>query len=205
MRFVVTAGPTREYLDAVRILSNPSTGKMGFAVAAAAAGRGHETVLIAGPVNLPTPKGVERVDVVSARDMLKAVRAALTPDSVLVATAAVADFRPKRRAARKLHKAEMARQIELVPNPDILKTAKARFKVGFAAETDAVEASAAAKCRAKGLRLIVANDVSRPGAGFAADTNIASFVSPDGTVEKLPLMTKRRLAAKLVERIESWS
>lgn len=204
MRFVVTAGPTREHLDAVRFLSNPSTGKMGFAVAEAAAKRGHETVLVSGPVSLKTPKGVTRIDVTSARDMLKAVQSALTPDDVLVATAAVADFRPKSCAKRKLHKGEMVETLELVPNPDILKSAKARFKVGFAAETNAVEASAAKKCRAKGLRLIVANDVTRPGAGFAADTNIASFISSDGTVERLPLMTKRRLAAKLVERIESW-
>lgn len=204
MRFVITAGPTREAIDAVRFISNPSTGKMGFAVAEAAAKRGHEAVLISGPVNLKTPKGVRRIDVTSAREMLKAVKALLTADSVFVGTAAVADFRPKTCARRKLHKAEMGRTIELVKNPDIIAQVKCRAKVGFAAETDGVEASAMEKCRRKNLRMIVANDVTQKGAGFGTDTNVAAFVSADGTVERLPLMSKRKLAGKLVERILSW-
>ena len=129
MRIIVTAGPTREYLDPVRFLSNPSTGKMGFAIAAEAARRGHEVVLVAGPVALKTPKGVERVDVVSAREMLSAVEAALgdskrttAREAVLIATAAVADWRPAKCAAKKLKKGEMSGTLNLVRNPDILKT-----------------------------------------------------------------------------------
>ena len=204
MRFVITAGPTREHLDAVRFLSNPSTGKMGFAVAEAAAQAGHEVFLVAGPVQLTTPSQVSRINVTSARDMMKAVRKVLTPDSVLVATAAVADFRPKRVAKRKLHKVEMPRTIELEPNPDILARAKCRIKVGFAAETDDLLASAASKCARKKLKMIVANDVTRPGAGFAVDTNEAVFLFPDGTMERQPLMTKKRLARKIIERISQW-
>ena len=205
MRFVITAGPTREYLDAVRFLSNPSTGKMGFAVAEAAARAGHEVVLVAGPVQLKTPPKVVRVDVTSACEMMQAVKESLTPDSVLVATAAVADFRPKAQAKRKLHKTEMPRTIELTPNPDILARAKCRFKVGFAAETDDLIKSAASKCARKHLDMIVANDVTRPGAGFATDTNEATFLFPDGHEERQPLMAKKRLARKIIERISQWS
>ena len=122
MRFVVTAGPTREFIDPVRFLSNPSTGRMGFAVARAARAAGHEVTLIAGPVALKTPPGVTRIDVVSARDMLNAVRTIIARADVLVMTAAVADWRPARRAARKLKKTEMSDTLHLVRNPDILKT-----------------------------------------------------------------------------------
>ena len=148
-RFVVTAGPTREHLDPVRFLSNPSTGKMGFAVAGAAARRGCETVLVAGPVALKTPAGVKRVDVVSAREMLAAVKAAVADggETVLVATAAVADWRPAKCAARKLKKRRMPDVLKLVRNPDILKTVKGVRKVGFAAETGAPVKEAARKCR----------------------------------------------------------
>ena len=152
MRVVVTAGPTREHLDPVRFLSNPSTGKMGFAIAAEAARRGHEVVLIAGPVALKTPKGVERVDVVSAREMLEACLDAIRNDElgirndgdanstihnssfsvqhssvVFISTAAVADWRPAKCATKKLKKTQMSGMLKLVRNPDILKTiAKAR-------------------------------------------------------------------------------
>ena len=120
MRFVVTAGPTREYIDAVRFLSNPSTGRMGFAVARAARAAGHEVTLIAGPVSLKTPSGVTRIDVVSARDMLNAVRTVIARADVLVMTAAVADWRPAQCASRKLKKTEMSDTLHLVRNPDIL-------------------------------------------------------------------------------------
>ena len=208
MRFLVTAGPTREHIDPVRFLSNPSTGKMGFAVARAAAKAGHEAVLVAGPVALKTPCGVRRVDVVSARDMLAAVMDELPAADVLVMTAAVADWRPAKTASRKLKKGEMKPVLELVRNPDILRTVKkslgaARAKkviVGFAAETGEPTAEASRKCREKGLDLVVANDVTAKGAGFGTDTNVASFVSPDGSVERLPLMTKNALAARIVRR-----
>ncbi len=208
MRFLVTAGPTREHIDPVRFLSNPSTGKMGFAVARAAAKAGHEVVLVSGPVALDTPRGVRRVDVVSARDMLAAVLDELPDADVLVMTAAVADWRPRRTAAKKLKKREMRPVIELARNPDILRTVRRRLGaaragkviVGFAAETGEPTAEAARKCREKGLDLVVANDVTAKGAGFGTDTNVASFVTPDGSIERLPLMSKDALAARIVRR-----
>ena len=241
MRFIVTAGPTREHIDPVRFLSNPSTGRMGFAVARAARDADHEVTLIAGPVALKTPRGVRRVDVVSARDMLAAVQAELNiadanprrtdaincvppvksgllggaqlvapaNATVLVMTAAVADWRPARCAPKKLKKSQMADTIRLVRNPDILKTlsrlpAKERpVLVGFAAETGNAVAEAGRKCHEKKLSLIVANDVTAPGAGFAVDTNRVAFVFPNGTAERLPLMTKRAVARRVVAAAES--
>ena len=239
MKFVITAGPTREHLDPVRFLSNPSTGKMGFAIAAEAARRGHEVTLVAGPVALKTPRGVRRVDVVSARDMLAAVEKELgvasgsresgssrdsrsssfsrnsrasslrAPETVLVATAAVADWRPAKCAAKKLKKGEMSPTLRLVRNPDILKTISGIRKrskaldglrlVGFAAETNDVLAEAARKCREKGLAFIVANDVTQKGCGFGTDTNQVTFVFPDGTLRRFPLMTKRMVARRIID------
>ena len=217
MRIVVTAGPTREYLDPVRFLSNPSTGKMGFAIAAEAARRGHEVVLVAGPVALKTPKGVERVDVVSAREMLEASLGGLEglgglEKVVFISTAAVADWRPAKCAAKKLKKGEMSGVLKLVRNPDILKTVDSCRKrskavglrlVGFAAETDHVLGEAARKCREKGLEFIVANDVTQKGCGFGTDTNRVTFVFPDGRQRKFPLMTKRVVARRILEEIEN--
>lgn len=197
MKIVVTAGPTREFLDPVRFLSNPSTGKMGFAIAAEAARRGHAVTLVAGPVVLKTPKGVRRVDVVSARDMLKRVRAAGA--DLLIATAAVADWRPARCAAKKLKKREMDGTLRLVRNPDILKTVKGLRKVGFAAETNDVLAEAARKCREKHLEFIVANDVTQRGSGFGTDTNRVTVVYPDGRTRAFPLLTKRQVAKRLLD------
>ena len=218
MKIVVTAGPTREYLDPVRFLSNPSTGKMGFAVAAEAARRGHDVTLIAGPVALKTPPGVRRVDVVSARELLeKSLESLKHPNAqtVFVSTAAVADWRPATCAAQKLKKREMSSTLKLVRNPDILKTISQLSKhpnsqtskrpnlllVGFAAETNDVLAEAARKCREKGLAFIVANDVTEAGSGFGTATDRVTFVYPDGRQEKFPLMTKRRVAAALVREI----
>ena len=198
MKVVVTAGPTREFLDPVRFLSNPSTGRMGFAVAAEAARRGHEAVLVAGPVSLPTPKGVRRVDVVSARDMLRETRRAAKGADVLVATAAVADWRPATCAKRKLKKVGMKPFVRLVRNPDVLKTVKCPLKVGFAAETGDPVAEAVRKCREKKLAFVVANDVTAPGAGFGVDTNKVALVFSDGRAKRLPLMSKRTLARRIV-------
>lgn len=205
LSFVVTAGPTREYIDPVRFLSNPSTGKMGFAVARAAAARGHDVTLVAGPVSLRTPKGVRRIDVTSAREMYRAVDAAVRaagPDGVFVATAAVADWRPAMCADRKLKKAAMSGTLKLVRNPDILKSVSGVRKIGFAAETDRVEAEAARKCRAKDLEMIVANDVTEKGAGFGCDTNRVVFLKKDGSVERLPLMSKLSVARRIVRFAE---
>ena len=237
MKIIITAGPTREYLDPVRFLSNPSTGKMGFAIAAESAKRGHDVTLVAGPVALKTPKGVERVDVVNAREMMAAVEAALgdskrttargdskrttargggkrttVGETVLIATAAVADWRPAKCAAKKLKKGEMSGTLKLVRNPDILKTVDSCRKrsktvglrlVGFAAETDHVLGEAARKCREKGLEFIVANDVTQKGCGFGTDTNRVAFVFPDGRQRKFPLMTKRMVARRILEEIEN--
>lgn len=202
MKLVVTAGPTREHLDPVRFLSNPSTGKMGFAVAAEAARLGLEVVLVAGPVALRTPKGVERVDVVSARDMMRETARAAKGADALVATAAVADWRPAHCSRTKLKKREMGGVLRLVRNPDVLKSVRVPLKVGFAAETGGdVAAEARRKCREKSLAFVVANDVTEKGAGFGTDTNRVAFVFPDGEVRRLPLMSKRRVARLVVNEI----
>ena len=213
LHFIVTAGPTREYLDPVRFLSNPSTGRMGFAVARAARRAGHDVTLIAGPVALKTPKGVTRVDVVSARDMLAAVQRVLVSSPAgrpvcLVMTAAVADWRPADCASRKLKKGEMSGTLKLVRNPDILKTLNAALarppfpvplvRIGFAAETGAPTAEAARKCREKGLDLVVGNDVTAAGCGFGTTTNRVTFVHPDGSSEPLPLLSKDAVARRIV-------
>jgi phosphopantothenoylcysteine decarboxylase/phosphopantothenate--cysteine ligase len=201
-RFIVTAGPTREHLDPIRFLSNPSTGKMGFAVAAAAARRGCEVVLVAGPVALKTPSGVRRVDVTSALEMFAAVKEAVQgPGDVLVATAAVADWRPAKCAAVKLKKREMSGVIRLVRNPDIVKSVKGVRKIGFAAETGTALEEAWRKCREKKLEFTVANDVTEKGAGFGCDTNRVAFVFPDGSVKKFPLMSKRAVAGRIVDEV----
>ena len=207
MRFLVTAGPTREHLDPVRFLSNRSTGRMGFAVAAAAAEAGHAVTLVAGPVALATPPGATRVDVVSARDMLAAVQARLDDADVLVMTAAVADWRPRHTAAAKLKKTEMNPVIELEPNPDILKTLAptkgGRLFVGFAAETGDPLPEARRKLAAKGLDLIVANDVSRVDSGFAVETNRVTLIGAEGTFAPLPLMAKLDVAREIVRWCEA--
>lgn len=209
LHFVVSAGPTREHLDPVRFLSNPSTGKMGFAVARAAARRGHGVTLISGPVSLPTPRGVKRIDVVSAREMLAAVLSALDGrEAVFVSTAAVADWRPRRCARKKLKKGAMSGTLELVRNPDILKTlarrksASAVRLVGFAAETGDAVAEAVRKCREKKLEMIVANDVTEKGAGFGCDTNVVTLIWKDGSSKRLPLMSKTAVAGRIVRECE---
>ena len=208
---------------------------MGFAVARAARAAGHDVTLIAGPVSLKTPPGVRRIDVISARDMLAAVLKEVngerrkvkdeqpftlhpSPLTVLVMTAAVADWRPARCAKRKLKKGEMSDTLKLVRNPDILKTinrqlggprscaAAGLIRIGFAAETGAPAAEAARKCRKKSLDLVVGNDVSEPGSGFGTNTNRVTFVTPDGRVQHLPLMSKLAVAHRIVsfaERIAS--
>lgn len=203
LHFVITAGPTREFLDPVRFLSNPSTGKMGFAVARAAARAGHDVTLVAGPAALKTPRGVKRVDVVSAREMFAAVKEAVTPGCVFVATAAVADWRPAVCAGKKLKKTEMSDVIKLVRNPDILKSVGGCVKIGFAAETNDVLEEAQRKCREKNLAMIVANDVTEKGAGFGSNTNRVVFVYPDGRKEPLKKMSKLAVAGRIVRACEN--
>ena len=197
---VVTAGPTREHIDPVRFLSNPSTGKMGFAVARAAAERGYRVTLVAGPVALRTPRGVQRVDVTSALEMEAAV--ALSDGDVLIATAAVADWRPKICAKAKLKKSAMAGVLELVRNPDILKESNIPRKIGFAAETGDPVAEALRKCREKGLEFCVANDVSEKGCGFGTAANRVAIVRADGGVLRLPKMSKLAVARRIIGELE---
>lgn len=207
MRILVTAGPTREFLDPVRFLSNRSTGKMGYAIAARAAARGHAVTLVSGPVALAAPEGVALVRVVSARDMLAAVEAALPDCEALVMCAAVADWRPKTTAASKLKKRDMVPLIELEPNPDILRTIAprkaGRVFVGFAAETDNLLAEADAKLERKGLDLIVANDVSQPDAGFEVDTNRVVLLARGEALRALPLLSKAAVADAILDWIEA--
>ena len=206
MHLLVTAGPTREFVDPVRFISNRSTGRMGFAVAARAAARGHVVTLVAGPVERPTPPGVTRVNVVSARDMLAAVQARVRDSDALVMCAAVADWRPKRASAIKLKKRHMRPMLELARNPDILAALRPlkgdRVFVGFAAETGDPLPEARRKLAAKGLDLIVANDVSQPDAGFAVETNRVVLVPRGGVAQVLPLLSKRRVAEHVVRWTE---
>jgi phosphopantothenoylcysteine decarboxylase/phosphopantothenate--cysteine ligase len=209
---VVTAGGTREPLDPVRVLANRSSGKMGFEIAAEAARRGAEVVLVAAPAALTTPAGVRRVDVETALEMRDAVYAELARCTVFVAAAAVADFRPAMPAKQKLKKEALADDaglvVELVRNPDILHEVghaggrERRVVVGFAAESEDVLANARKKLERKRCDLVVANDVSRRDAGFDVDTNAVSFVAPGGAVETLPLLSKREVAARLFDRVE---
>lgn len=203
LNFVITAGPTREFIDPVRFLSNPSTGKMGFSIARAAAKLGHKVTLIAGPVALKTPSGVERVDVVSAREMFEAAKEAVSTDCIFIATAAVADWRPKTYATKKLKKTEMSDVIKLVRNPDILKSISGCVKIGFAAETNDVLEEATRKCREKNLAMIVANDVTEDGAGFGTDTNRVVFIYPDGRTMPLKKMSKLAVARRIVRECEN--
>ena len=203
-RVVLTAGPTREGLDPVRFITNHSSGKMGYALAAALRQLGADVTLISGPVNLAAPAGVQRVSVTSALEMLAAVEQQVAGADIFVATAAVADYRPLQQATQKIKKSTDTLSLELVKNPDIVATVARRadkpFTVGFAAETQDVAQYAAAKLKAKGLDLIVANDVSRSDIGFNADDNAVTLLWPDGR-EDLEKMPKERLAGVLAERI----
>jgi phosphopantothenoylcysteine decarboxylase/phosphopantothenate--cysteine ligase len=207
---LVTAGGTREAVDAVRYVGNRSSGKMGFALAAEAARRGAEVVLVAGPSSLATPAGVRRIDVGSALEMRDAVLVELSRATVVVKAAAVADFRPAAPAAGKLSKedlpAETGLTLELVRNPDILaevcRQKGARIVVGFAAESGDLVARARRKLARKGCDLLVANDVSVAGSGFDGEENAVVFVWPDGDVEELPRLSKALVAARILDRVE---
>jgi len=209
MRFLVTAGPTREFMDPVRFISNRSSGKMGYAIAAAARDRGHEVVLISGPVTLPAPTGVSLIPVVSADDMLKAVSSQLESSDVLIMAAAVADWRPTAMSEQKLKKLKTSPVLHLEATPDILQAVRprkgGRLTIGFAAETEDMEAEARRKVVSKGLDMIVANNVSQSDAGFDVDTNRVVFVTGAGSSEALPLMSKREVAERLVDWVETRS
>ncbi len=203
-RVVVTAGPTREALDPVRYLTNRSSGKMGYAVAAAAARAGADVVLVSGPTSLAAPPGVQRIDVESAQQMRQAVFEALPGCGLFIATAAVADYRPAVAAQQKIKKGESALNLMLEPTGDILAevaaTSGAPFTVGFAAETERVEAYARAKLARKGVDMIAANQVGVAGRGFDADTNALTVLWQGGSVE-LAQTDKPTLAQQLMDLI----
>ncbi|MDD3652874.1 MAG: bifunctional phosphopantothenoylcysteine decarboxylase/phosphopantothenate--cysteine ligase CoaBC [Desulfotomaculaceae bacterium] len=202
---MVTAGPTVEPVDPVRYLTNKSSGKMGFALAEAAARRGARVILVSGPVVLKPPAGVEVVPVQTAAEMHIAVMERFSSVDVVVMCAAVADYRPKIAATQKIKKHEETLTIELEKNPDILaelgRIKKHQLLVGFAAETEDLEKNAHQKVAAKNLELLVANDVTLPGAGFSTDTNIAKLVFPDGRVISLPKMDKLDLAHRILNEV----
>ncbi len=204
---VITAGPTREALDPVRYLTNRSSGQQGFALAEAAAEAGAQVTLISGPVTLPTPPGVTRVDVESALDMLAATEAAFDTADLVIAVAAVADYRAGAVAPQKLKReGTEGLTLNLVPNPDIIATLGARrgpgahpVLVAFAAETENVVAHAEGKRSRKGVDFVVANDVSRADIGFNSADNCVTVVGPAGA-EALPKMSKQALSAQLLNR-----
>ncbi len=211
MHFLITAGPTREWLDPVRFLSNPSSGKMGYAVACAARDAGARVTLVSGPVTLAAPRGVELVRVETAAEMARETLQRARRADVIVLAAAVADWTPARVARQKIKKSEIRNQkseflLRLKPTMDIAATLgrkrcrPGQVLVGFAAETQRVGAGAREKLRRKNLELIVANDVSKAGAGFAVDTNEITLIDRDGRVERPPRASKQTLAKLIVRR-----
>lgn len=201
---LITAGPTQENIDPVRYITNHSSGKMGFALAEAAAEAGARVTLVSGPVHLPTPDRVQRIDVVNARDMLAACEAAM-PCDILIAAAAVADYRPEVVAPQKLKKDPASGDgllLQLVRNPDILATLAQRpdrpFSVGFAAETENLLDYATRKLKAKNLDLIVANDVANPGIGFNSEDNAVSVIDRAQQETRFAQTSKGKIARQLI-------
>jgi phosphopantothenoylcysteine decarboxylase/phosphopantothenate--cysteine ligase len=202
---LVTAGPTCEDLDPVRYLTNRSSGKMGYAVAEAAARRGAKVFLVSGPVNLETPAAVERIDVRTAKEMHNAVLERIAGVTIAILAAAVADYRPVKQHAEKIKKGDSSLTIALEATADILadvaKKKDKKIVVGFAAETDHVAENARTKLSAKNADLIVANDVTAEGAGFDHDTNVVTLFSRDGRDLALPKLTKSEVAQRILDEV----
>lgn len=209
-RIVVSAGPTREAVDPVRFLSNPSTGRQGYALAQAAVDRGAKVVLISGPTDLPCPIGVDFVAATTARQMQEAVLGQTAEADMLLMAAAVADYAPAETAAQKLKKTSTAWTLSLLPTADILslvgvrraQTGFPRVVVGFAAESEGLEGNARRKLESKGLDLIVANDITSPVSGFAVETNRVTLIRREGKAELLPLLSKAAVAEAVLDRAE---
>jgi len=206
-RVLITAGPTREYLDPVRFISNPSSGKMGFALAEAAGRRGAEVTVVAGPTSIAPPPGTEVIAVESAEQMLAAVMPRLAETDILIGAAAVANFKPREPAAEKISKSDQGLDLHLVPTPDILAEAsqsddRPAVVVGFAAESEDLEGNARRKLQEKNLDLIVANDLNLVGAGFAADTNEVIILRRDGTGREVSRRLKAEVAQIILDEIE---
>ena len=208
-RLLLSAGPTQEPIDPVRYISNRSSGKMGYAIAEAAYRRGAQVVLVSGPTSLPPPRGVDMVPVETAEEMAKEMSTRLGWSTVVVMAAAVADFRPTQAADLKLkRRGKPTTTLDLEPTADILATLSARrtrqVLVGFAAETHDLLSHAKAKLASKGLDVIVANDVTRAGAGFGSDRNAATLIERDGRITELPLKPKRELADDILNAAQRW-
>lgn len=204
LNILVSAGPTREPIDPVRYLTNRSSGKMGYSIARAAAQRGARVVLVSGPVSLPPPEGVKLIAVETAQQMHHAILKHFPATDVVIKAAAVADYRPKNIQKEKIKKQQSAQLVlELEKNPDILSQLGAEKKhqtlVGFAAETENLASYARAKLQDKNLDLLVANNVSTPGAGFDVDTNIVTIYQRNGAADKLPLMSKDAVAQHILD------
>ncbi len=202
-RIVVTAGGTQEAIDPVRYVGNHSSGKMGYAMAEAARDRGAKVTLITAPTSLPEPVGIEVTQAESAVQMKEAVAKATAQADALIMAAAVADYQPKSVAKGKIKKeAAAGLTLELVRTPDILTEVKGNFlRVGFAAESEDMVANARQKLEKKQLDIIVANDITAADSGFGVDTNKVTLISRDGKVESLPLLTKREVADKVLDKV----
>ncbi len=202
---LVTAGPTQEPIDPVRFITNRSSGKMGYALASAARDRGARVVLVSGPTSLEPPSDVEYIPVITTEEMRRAVLERFEGADIVIKAAAVADYRPARSAPSKIKKEEGTLKIELERNPDILAELGGKkggkVLVGFAAETEDLLKNAEEKLRKKNLDLIVANDVSKEGAGFSADTNLVKILDREGNVEEFPLLSKREVAEIVLDRV----
>ena len=206
---VVTAGGTQEPIDPVRVVANRSSGKQGFALAQSALDRGADVTLIAGPVHLPTPVGVKRIDVETTVDMRDAVMTAVEGSDALLMASAVADFRPVMTVKEKIKRRDGVPEVQFEPTDDILglvtktrsETGHPKVVVGFAAESQDLLENARAKLDEKGLTLIVANDITAPDAGFAVDTNRVTLIDAQGEVKELPLMSKTEVAEVVMERV----
>jgi len=200
-RLVVTAGGTRERIDPARYIGNPSSGKMGYALAEAARDRGANVTLVTAS-SLPEPEGITVVPVETAVQMKRAVAKAVAKADALIMAAAVADYQPKAAAKSKIKKASPNLSLELVRTPDILGEVKGNFiKVGFAAESENLVANAKKKLAGKKLDLIVANDITDKDSGFGVDTNKVTLITKQGKAESLPLMSKREVADKVLDRV----
>jgi len=199
---VVTAGGTHEPIDPVRYISNRSSGKMGYALAEAARDRGAKVTLVTAPISLPEPAGVDVVKVGTAQEMRQAVVNVTPQADALIMAAAVADYRPIKAAKDKIKKGEAGLTLKLECTPDILGSIKGNFiKVGFAAESNNLVKNAKQKLQQKGLDFIVANDVKASDSGFGADTNRVTIIDRQGRVDSLPLMPKREVADKVLDRV----
>ncbi len=204
-KVLVTAGPTREPFDPVRFISNYSSGKMGYAIAAMARRRGAEVTLVSGPCSLEAPRGVKCIPVNSAIDMRNAVVENMPDSSIIIKAAAVADYRPAQASASKIKKKKGPLSMELERNPDIIeevgRSKGDRILVGFAMETDNLIENARGKLAAKNMDMIVANDLSRPDAGFQADTNLVKIIDAEGSIDELPLMDKTEVANRILDKV----